>query len=638
MEKKIADEKMAAEAKVAAEKAELERTIAAQRAAGDQKAAEERAAAEKAHAEAQARMEAQVRASEEALKAEKLRLQEELARERAELEKSLAEERAEAEKKRLALEAAQAQEKALSEQKAMAEQRAREQELALARERELARQRHLEQQKALADERELMAAKERALAEEREREKIAQQQALEQAKADERARIEEEKKQADRRVIPVIQIVHPGSANQEEAGTRPTTPQRRSDPPAEKRNVPSPASKPAPAMDPVKAALLAAERMDDKPPAPTKTSPPDQAQAETGNSKPLSKAKPPKAPKPTKVPKRSNVPKGSSTSRRQVLIPLFIVLLLILGAGGTVIYLASQMGREGSGPQPKLSAAEEARLREVKYLQTGWQVDARQVLSQFLAAETAAGKAAFSIEGSGLLAEMQKFYKGGLIDDSDTPISGFFADPLPMDDMKRGIFRMRFDQPPQFEMRDFFRPLAPLEVQFGIEEPDLLLSSLAKAGNFASEAVKVHVFFKRGNDGLRIDWETFVQTKYRTFRDFTELARPGESRVFRVFILEDVPEQGKMQAGMRTYRLADPAHKTDMVRVAVAIDSDLGRSLSLLNWRGIANARPKIKTATVELEWTDQVVPELRLKKFICWEFLGIGGQAVAPSPKGSGK
>ena len=281
---------------------------------------------------------------------------------------------------------------------------------------------------------------------------------------------------------------------------------------------------------------------------------------------------------------------------------------------------------------PTLNQQGQARQRELQYLESGWQTDAKDVLSRFLAADSAAGKAALSIRGSELLARMEEFYGPGKIDDTDTAISGFSAEKLTADDQKRGIFMMRYDQPPQFEMRDFFRPIAPLEVQYGLKEPDLLLSSMARAGNFTSEPVKVHVFFKRTPDGLLLDWETFVQTKYRTFRSFTELPDPGRSGIFRVFIVEDVPEKGQGVRGKKTYRMADPAHGNDTVRIDVSVDSELGRALSILNWRGVKDARPQPRTATLELEWTRDASPRLAVKKFICWEFLGIGGQAVSPT------
>jgi len=307
---------------------------------------------------------------------------------------------------------------------------------------------------------------------------------------------------------------------------------------------------------------------------------------------------------------------------------LVLLLLIILAGGGAVFYITNKMGREGEKPSA-VDPSVQAKIRQSQYSQSGWQDEAKQVLSSFLAADSSAGKAAFSIRGSELLPQMNDFYGNSPIDDSDTLLAGFATANLPAEDHKRGIFRMVYDQPPQFEMREFFRPLAPIEVQFGLQEPDLLLSSLAKASNFSSEPVKVEVFFKREPDGLKVDWETFVQTKYRTFRSFTELPDPGRSGIFRLFVMEDVPEKGRASQGSKTYRLADPAHKNDSVRVEVPVDSELGRSLSILNWRGVKDARPVTKTVTLELEWTKEASPRLVVKRFICWEFLGIGGQAV---------
>jgi hypothetical protein len=330
--------------------------------------------------------------------------------------------------------------------------------------------------------------------------------------------------------------------------------------------------------------------------------------------------------------------KNANKPRKSILLPMVLLLLLVLGGGGAALWWVMNKMGKGDPATVAVNPAMQAKIRESQYSEIGWQEEARQVLSSFLAATTPAGKAAFSIRGSELLPQMNQFYGPGPIDDSDTPLSGFAIGKLLPEDHKRGIFRMVYDQPPQFEMREFFRPLAPIEVQFGLEEPGLLLSSLARASNFSSEAVKVEVFFKREHDGLKIDWETFVQTKYRTFRTFTELPDPGRSGIFRLFVMEDVPERGRASQGTKTYRMVDPAHPTDAVRVEVAVDSELGKSLSLLNWRGVPGAERETKTATLELEWTRDASPRLALKKFICWEFLGIGGQAVnAPTP-GSGR
>lgn len=327
------------------------------------------------------------------------------------------------------------------------------------------------------------------------------------------------------------------------------------------------------------------------------------------------------------APKRQ--PKAGSGSRKGLIMAMLFLLVLILGGGAAAIVLIRKMGnpsfaRNGAalnGPRPGIGSHSND--------PNAWQEEARQTLSEFLKADSPAGKAAFSIRGSELLPVMMAFYGPGPIDDSDTPLSGFAAENLPPEDQKRGIYRMTFDRPPQFELKEFFGPLAPLEVQMKVQEPDLLLSSLARVGNFTSEPVKVDVFFKRTPEGMKIDWETFVQTKHRTFRNFTELPDPGKRGVFRVFVMEDVPEKGRATIGHKTYKVIDPAYRMDSIRVEVPVDSELGRALSKVNWLGVRDARPVTKTATLELEWTTGTTPRLAIKRFLCWEFLGIGGEAV---------
>lgn len=319
--------------------------------------------------------------------------------------------------------------------------------------------------------------------------------------------------------------------------------------------------------------------------------------------------------------------------RSGILLPVMVMALLLLGAGATWFFISRMLA--GGNTPPPVDAALQSRIQEERYRKTGWQDEAREVLEQFLGARTTAGKAAWSLRGSELLPEMEAFYGGADIDDSDTPASAFSAMELLPEDVERGIHMFVYDLPPQFELKEFFRPLAPLEVQYGLERADVLLASMAQVSNFESGPLKVYAFFKRTPDGLRLDWETFVQTKYRTFRNFIEIPEAGRARVFRVYLLEDVPEKGRAPAGTRTYRVVDPAHTSDAVRVSVPVDSEMGRALSILNWRGIKDARPSTKTATVELEWSQEESPRVLLKRFICWEFLGIGGEAVG---KGTGR
>jgi hypothetical protein len=324
------------------------------------------------------------------------------------------------------------------------------------------------------------------------------------------------------------------------------------------------------------------------------------------------------------------VPKKQATSQPHVPaktggFPIALVSLLLLSGGALTYFVTREMNREP--PPPKVATKEDLTALDPNYTRIGWQKDAYRLLSDFLAAKKAGEKLPFILNAETLAPRVRDFYGSETIDDSDTPAGAFSVYELSEEDRKRGLFMMTYDQPPQFDMREFFRPLASLEVQYGIDEADILLSTVARAGNFAMEPLRVHAFFKKTPEGLKLDWEIFAQTKYRTFRNFTELPEPGHSGEFRVFIVEDVPDS-KAGPGTRTYRLSDPAHTEDAARVNVKEDSEIGRHLSQLNWLGTKDGNPLTRTATVELAWiANGGSPQLELRHFICWEFLGLGGE-----------
>jgi hypothetical protein len=304
--------------------------------------------------------------------------------------------------------------------------------------------------------------------------------------------------------------------------------------------------------------------------------------------------------------------------------------LTLLGIGAAAaIYFGMQEIRQPEPPPAPSAAdiADEAEVRENHYIRFGWRKDAARVLEGFIAANSPRDKLPFVLGGESMSQRLADFYGTAAIDDSDTPAAAFSVFELSEDDRRRGLFLMIYDQPPQIDMREFFKPLAPLEVQYGLEEADILLNTVARTSNFAMEPLRVQAFFKRTPDGLKLDWETFVQTKYRLFQSFTDLPEPGRKAVFRVLIIEDVPDAAQTAAGQRAYLLADPVHRDHSARVAVTADSEIGRALEVINWRGRAEAQPRSRTATVELAWTaDNKAPVLTLSRFICWEFLGLGG------------
>lgn len=333
-----------------------------------------------------------------------------------------------------------------------------------------------------------------------------------------------------------------------------------------------------------------------------------------------------------------NVPKKKKKSAlkevnrtRNGLIPAMLVLLILGLAAGGIFYFASKEIHSPAAPPQAKAKAKDAAMNEANYIRIGWQKDAYELLRGYMAATDTQGKIPFILRGEELAPKIEEFYGGGAIVDSDSPADAFSIYELSEEDRKRGLFMMIYDQPPQFDMKEFFRPLASLEVQYGVDEADLLLSTLARVGNFAMEPLRVHAFFKRTEGGLKLDWEIFAQTKYRTLQNFVELPEIGQTGVFRVFVIEDVPDKGRAVAGIRTYRVADPANTGDAARVNVKVDSEIGRALSLINWRGTKESRPITRTATVELKWAGEpAAPELEISRFICWEFLGLGGQETA--------
>lgn len=314
---------------------------------------------------------------------------------------------------------------------------------------------------------------------------------------------------------------------------------------------------------------------------------------------------------------------------------LMLLLLLVLLGGGAAFYLLDPLGMRKKVPAPAPGVKAPVATPpadEAEYLRAGWRKDALAVLKGYMSGRTASEKANYVIGGASVTPRIESFFSSGRIDDGDTPADAFSVYELAMEDRKRGLFMMIYDQPPQFEMREFFRPLAPIEVQYGVENADLLLSTVARASNFAMDPVHVHAFFKREPAGLKLDWDLFVQTKYRTLRAFSELPESGKKGVFRVFAVEDVPEKGKAVAGTRTYGFYDPANTEDRVRVNVKVDSEAGSALSAINWRGSKDLSPITRTATIELGWVGDDAPQLQVTRFICWEFLGLGGQDGQPS------
>jgi len=317
------------------------------------------------------------------------------------------------------------------------------------------------------------------------------------------------------------------------------------------------------------------------------------------------------------------------------MVPAFLVVLL-LGLCVVIAWAVIHLSKLQPPPvavNPQVGTP--GGYRSSLYRKIGWQGEAYEVLAKFLNAKTVGEKLPYVINSPGLEERMNDLYGGGKIDDAETPVDAFSAFGSTPEDQQRGIFLLTYYRPAQFTLKDFFRPVAPIEVEWGLVEADSLLATLANPSNFTSESLSAMAFFLRTPDGLKLDWDTFVQTRYNTLESFLEVPANDQTGVYRVVIWEDVAEPGKDSQGHRTYQVVPPTNPGGGVRVRVATDSELGRTLSPINWLRVTGLpKQTTRTATVELKWVSDPEPRVVINRFICWEFLGLGGKD-SNSPSG---
>lgn len=261
------------------------------------------------------------------------------------------------------------------------------------------------------------------------------------------------------------------------------------------------------------------------------------------------------------------------------------------------------------------------------YRTQGWIADAEETLEKFFQAETLAERAALTIRGSQNEAEMAAIFEEFDDDGHRTPVSVFSPVKLGEEDAERGMFLLTYNRPEQFAISSFFRPIPPMRVKYGLEEPDQFLRLEAAVSNFVDEPLRVMAFFRKTPEGLKLDWQTYAQTRYRLLNHFVNNPEPGRKGIFRVFIQEDVDIEGRDGAGYSVFRFTDPANTKDFAKVLVRDQSELGSALAHLKWRNRLVPRAPVRNATLSLVWTDDPQPALQMGELICWEFLGLGGE-----------
>lgn len=321
-------------------------------------------------------------------------------------------------------------------------------------------------------------------------------------------------------------------------------------------------------------------------------------------------------------------PSGKGGKLKFLMLSAGLVALLLLAAAAAKIFLPSEKKdvttKTRVSPQQKLTPEER---RDNAYRRQGWIEEAEAVLVKFLEAKTVEERAALTIRGSLNEAEMAAVYDEFAEEVQRTPVDVFSPMLLADQDTKRGIFLMIYNRPEQFAIGGFFRPVPPMRVKYGLEEPDLFLVSEASLINFVDQPLRVMAYFLKTPEGMKLDWQSYAQTKYRLLRQFVDNPEAGRKGVFRVFVQEDVDLDGRDGEGFSVFRFSDPANQKDFAKVLVKNESELGRALAPLKWRGRVVGRAPIRNATVSLIWSNDEQPVLQMGELICWEFLGLGGE-----------
>jgi hypothetical protein len=247
-------------------------------------------------------------------------------------------------------------------------------------------------------------------------------------------------------------------------------------------------------------------------------------------------------------------------------------------------------------PQPPLIEEEVVVFDEEEFLATGWKIEASDVLRGFMAAESADERSAYVLESARASSSMRAMQQdplpwGGL------EVQDFKHIDLSEADRRKGIFLMLRETPVD-----------------GLPE----------------KSSRSYAFFKRTENGLKLDFEILSQTTGKAFQRFIERPQSGVSRIFRVFIAEDPNPRDAETKIFNSYFIAGLSDFSAATRVRVTSESPVGKILAAADFTSEDGSRRIMRNATVELRWTDQ--PEnsaIELSRFICWEFLGLGGEPL---------
>jgi len=263
----------------------------------------------------------------------------------------------------------------------------------------------------------------------------------------------------------------------------------------------------------------------------------------------------------------------------------------------TDVAVAESPDPVGQIDEPAEPVVEAPPFNEEEYLESGWKSDASEVLRGFLAAQSLEERSSYVLDTDTVKASMRALQRRGIEPWQGLTPDDFKHIDLSEADRRKGIFLM-------------------------------LRETTADAPGATAD--RCYAFFKRTEGGLKLDFEVFAQTTGRLFHQFVDRPQPGFAQVFRVFITEDPAPREPETQNHQTYFVAGLSNFSTATRIRVTNVSPVGRILGAANFKSEDGSRRVMRNATVELRWTDQ--PEnstIELSRFICWEFLGLGGEPL---------
>lgn len=319
-------------------------------------------------------------------------------------------------------------------------------------------------------------------------------------------------------------------------------------------------------------------------------------------------------------------PKISSPSPTSSKTPWFVsAALLLLIVGGSWVFYQNFIDANTDRLDPAAHAGVDDSAVKPIY-DFNWQTSARATLNSFLQATTLEEKARYVIGGQETLQRLRSQWGDQLLHEEPIREEDFAAIVIPDAREESPIYLMMYQRPAQYDIKKFLRPLVTMEVMQGADSLDPLTSTLTNPANFELPPLHVYAYFKHTANGLRLDWDIYLQTRYRMLHQFAEKSPAGSEATFRVIAVQDVPLPEEKKLQRKIYRITDLAHITDSYRIYTPTDATVAQQMSPIDWYQVLDQKAQFIPVTIVLKKMPN--EELLLKSLICWDFEGLGGTA----------